>query len=89
MLLLWDRTLRATGYGRVVKVGSISQRCKLVIQSCDFFVELFDFRGIGVGIGDSRNSRCGYLLNLVCRVSQFVELHGGVRGGENHPDVER
>ena len=31
---------------------------------CDLFMDLFDVQSISVGVGDSRNSRCGYTHNL-------------------------
>ena len=50
---------------------------------------MFDFQSVGAGVSDSGNSRCGYLHNFVSHVSKFVEAHGGISRGENHPNVGR
>ena len=41
MLLLWGRTLRATGPGHFTTVELSSQRCNYANQSCNFFTEFF------------------------------------------------
>ena len=42
-----------------------------------------------MSVRDGRNSGCGYLHNFVGHVSELVEVHGSISGGENHPDVGR
>ena len=42
-----------------------------------------------MSVRDGGNSGCGYLHNFVAHVSESVEIHGGISGGENHLDVRR
>ena len=42
-----------------------------------------------MSVRDGGNSGCGYLHNFVSHVSESVEVHGGISGGENHPDIGR
>ena len=65
------------------------QHCNKVSQACDFLTELFDFRGVSVSVRDGGDSGCGYLHNFVGHVNKSVKVHGGINGGENHPDVGR
>ena len=55
---------------------------------CDIIMELLDFSGVSTGVGDSRNSGCGYLNDFISHVCKFADVRGGVGGGENHPNVE-
>ena len=75
--------------GRTASARTVSQRGNEVSQACYFLTELFDFRGVSAGVSNSGNCGCGDLHNLICHVSEFIEVHGGISGGEDHADVCR